>query len=99
GGIRDDVALKALVTAGLARDGVVVESKDSFSTIGRKLTSRTRSAIAVGMEGASWVYPSRLDGVQRGDEVLVYADVAEGTTPRISIGYPKDGKVATETLP
>ena len=98
GGIRDDAALKALVTAGLARDGVVVQSTDSFATIGRRLTSRTRSAIAVGIEGASWVYPSRLDGVQPGDDVLVYADVAEGTNPRISIGYPTDGKVVQETV-
>ena len=40
--------------------------------------ARTRSGIAVAVEGAAWVWPQRLDGVQPGDEVLVYADLPGG---------------------
>ncbi|MFO0678161.1 MAG: VIT domain-containing protein [Polyangiaceae bacterium] len=99
GGIRDAAILKMLVTAGLPRDGVVADAAGSFSTLGRKLASRTRSNVGVRVEGASWTYPTRLDGVQPGDEVLVYAEVNEGTRPVVVLDYPgavgRGGKTET----
>jgi tetratricopeptide (TPR) repeat protein len=89
GGIRDDAALRKLVTAGLPRDGVVADAASGSEAIDRRLTMLTRSNVAVQIEGARWSYPSHLDGVQPGDEVLVYADVPEGQPVRVRVGDRK----------
>jgi hypothetical protein len=86
GGIRDDAMARKLVTAGLAHDGVVVQGTEEVATVMRRLESGTRSDVAVAVEGASWSYPTRLDGVQPGDEVLVYAELPEGTPLRLKLG-------------
>lgn len=78
GGMRDDVALKALVTGGLARHGVVASSDLDGPGLAKKLTSRTRSDIKVQVAGATWVYPETIDGVQAGDEIAIYAEYPEG---------------------
>ncbi|MBC8133749.1 MAG: hypothetical protein H7X95_12265 [Deltaproteobacteria bacterium] len=77
GGIRDDVLLGRLVTAGLARDGVVLDGTrlSSPEVSARRLTRATRSGVKVAVDGAGWVWPAVLNGVQPGDEVLVYADL------------------------
>lgn len=85
GGIRDDALLRQLVTAGLPRAGVVIDSDAGIGAMSKRLTEVTRSGIPVKIEGARFVYPSVLDGVQSGDEVLVYADVPPDQTVRISV--------------
>src|SRR5262249_52448018 len=86
GGLRDEAALKKLSTSGLARDGVVVDGGLDPAALERKLTLATRSGIPVAIGGARWQWPTVLDGVQAGDEVLVYAEVPEGQPVRVSIG-------------
>lgn len=86
GGIRDDATLKRLATAGLARDGVVVDAAADAAVVTRRLGEATRSGIDVKVEGAAFVWPQRLDGVQSGDEALVYADVPAGTPVRVALG-------------
>ena len=75
GGIRDEPTLRALVTAGLPRDGAVLDEALPAATVLRRLASTTISGIKVAVTGAGWVWPERLDGVQPGDQVLVYADL------------------------
>lgn len=75
GGLRDDACLRRIVTAGLSRDGTVCDGALSPPEIAARLTRATRSGIQVEVPGASWVWPSRLDGVQPGDAALIYADV------------------------
>jgi hypothetical protein len=87
GGIRDDAMLASLVNAGLPRVGVVVDA----AAVGpeetwRRLNEATKSGLEVHVEGASFVFPKRFDGVQAGDEVLVYANVAEELPVRLSVG-------------
>ena len=86
GGLRDDALAHKLVTAGLAHDGVVVAANDGASALVRRLEAGTRSNIAVAVEGATWSYPTKLDGMQPGDEVLVYAELPEGAPLRVRIG-------------
>ncbi len=86
GGIRDEATLKKLATAGLARDGIVADGGLEIAALERRLTLATRSGIPVAIEGARWQWPTVLDGVQAGDEVLVYADVPEGQPVRVSLG-------------
>jgi hypothetical protein len=92
GGIRDDERLAQLVAAGLPRAGVVLTGTLAPPEIVRRLGSQARSGLGVQIPGAVWVWPQRIDGVQPGDEVLVYADLPADKPVKISVG---DRVVAT----
>ncbi|WP_437757051.1 AgmX/PglI C-terminal domain-containing protein [Sorangium sp. So ce1389] len=94
GGIRDEAALRQLVTAGLPRDGAVIDGARDLAEVERRLASATRSGIAVDVEGARWVWPRALDGVQPGDEALVYAEVPAELPVRITV----DGRTTAPDL-
>ena len=86
GGIRDDERLSRLVSAGLPRAGVVLDADAGPAEQLRRLTLATRSDLAVELDGAAWVWPQRLDGIQPGDEVLIYADLPAERPLRLTIG-------------
>ncbi|RYE89179.1 MAG: hypothetical protein EOO75_12265, partial [Myxococcales bacterium] len=86
GGIRDDAALKRLTTAGLPRDGALIDADQDIDALWRRLAQLTQSSIAVQVAGASWWYPRSLEGVQPGDEVLVFAEVPPGQRVSIRVG-------------
>jgi hypothetical protein len=86
GGIRDAELLRSLANAGLPRGGVVVDGDAPSEERWRRLNEATRSGLDVQVEGASFVFPRHLDGVQAGDEVLVYAQLPEGQPLRIRVG-------------
>jgi tetratricopeptide (TPR) repeat protein len=86
GGIRDDVMLSRLVTAGLAHDGVVLSADHAPTELARRLTQATRSGISLSVAGAGWVWPSVVNGVQPGDEIVVYADLPAGLPFRLKVG-------------
>ena len=92
GGIRDDAALKEIVTAGLRHDGVVIDGSSPVAEIARRLSSATASNIQVTVPGARWVWPTRLDGVQPGDQILVYADLPAAKPFDISLSGAHAGK-------
>ncbi|HTE56783.1 MAG TPA: VIT domain-containing protein [Kofleriaceae bacterium] len=83
GGIRDQDRLAALVTAGLPRDGAVIDGSGEPEAIADRLTRRSRSGIVVAVEGADWWWPRRLDAVQAGDQALIYARIPEGRSVRV----------------
>ncbi len=85
GGIRDDVMLSRLVTAGLAHDGVVLRADEAAPELVRRLTHATRSGITIAVDGAGWVWPSVVNGVQPGDEILVYADLPPAVPFRLKV--------------
>ncbi len=86
GGIRDEDTLGRLVTAGLPSAGTVIDGDLPLPRIAEKLTRASRSGLAVKVEGAEWVWPETLDGVQPGDEVLLYAKLPNDKPFRVSIG-------------
>jgi hypothetical protein len=75
GGVRDQDMMQRLVTSGLSHDGCVIDGKLDANVVAQKLTSATVSGIPVAVEGASWVWPTQLDGVQANDQFLIYADL------------------------
>jgi len=95
GGIRDDAGLLKLVRNQLPHDGVVVQGTELPSTIARRLDESTRSGIAVQIEGASWSWPTKLDGVQAGDEISVYAEVPAAQPVKVAL----DGKPSVTVAP
>jgi hypothetical protein len=85
GGIRDDAMLSRLVTGGLPHDGVVVGTDEAAPAAARRLSRATRSGITIAVDGAGWVWPSVVNGVQPGDEILVYADLPAGAPFHLKI--------------
>ena len=85
GGLRDDAVLHELTTGNLSHDGQRLDGNAPLAELGRRLTLACRSGIKVGVEGASWVWPETLDGVQPGDETLVFADVADTRALRVTL--------------
>jgi tetratricopeptide (TPR) repeat protein len=101
GGIRDAALLTGLPTAGLPADGVVVDAAAPLAEQMRRLLSPTRSGLKVEMAGAAWVWPDTLNGVQPGDQFLVYADLPAGKPLALRVGgrelvVGKAGLVAAE---
>ncbi len=86
GGLRDEAVLRELATGNLAHDGQRIDGAAPLSEIARRLTLACRSGIKVEVEGAAWVWPQTLDGVQPGDEFLVYADLPANRPFRLSLG-------------
>ena len=75
GGIRDEESLRSLVTSSLTHDGVVIDGSEPSGEIWRRLELATRSDVTVEVAEARWWWPKRIEGVQPGDEVLVYAEL------------------------
>jgi hypothetical protein len=86
GGIRDDGFLRTVVRGVLDRDGVVLDAKLGPDALARRLGEATTSGVPVKVEGASWSWPRTLDGLQAGDEVIVYSKVDAGQPVRVSVG-------------
>ncbi|HEX7180245.1 MAG TPA: VIT domain-containing protein [Thermoanaerobaculia bacterium] len=102
GGLRDEAALRELTTGNLAHDGQRIDGDASLSEIARRLTLACRSGIAVTVEGAEWVWPQTLDGVQPGDETLVFADLPAGRPLRLALDgrpVPLGGELASAERP
>jgi thioredoxin-like negative regulator of GroEL len=87
GNAADLGALTTLARGELPEHGLVVRGATPLPELVARLGAGTRSGIAVEVEGASWVWPERLDGVQPGDAVLVYAqlDANMGPTLRVTL--------------
>jgi Vault protein inter-alpha-trypsin domain len=86
GGIQDSGLLHRLVGGGLAHDGVVIDGSLGIANAVRRLNGATLSKTTVEVPGAKWFWPARLEGIQTGDEVTVYADVPEGQKFSVSVG-------------
>ncbi|MDB4934392.1 MAG: hypothetical protein JWP87_1364, partial [Labilithrix sp.] len=86
GGIRDDAFLRTVVRGVLDRDGVVLDAKLGADALARRLGEATSSGVPVKVEGATWQWPRTLDGLQAGDEVMVYARVDAGKPVKVSVG-------------
>ncbi|MFK7927583.1 MAG: VIT domain-containing protein [Myxococcota bacterium] len=89
-GARDMDLLTSLVRGDLPHDGVVADIASADA--GSRLLRTTESGIEVSVPGAAWVWPNVLNGVQPGDETLVYAVLPGGESPVLHL----NGKVATQ---
>lgn len=86
GGIRDDGFLRTVVRGVLDKDGVVLDAKLGSEAIARRLSEATTSGLPVAVEGASWSWPEKLDGLQAGDEVMVFAQVDPSKPVKVKVG-------------
>jgi tetratricopeptide (TPR) repeat protein len=75
GNSADQAALTALARGELPEHGVVLRGSTPLREIVERLGASTRSGIQVEVEGATWVWPKQLDGMQPGDATLIYAQL------------------------
>jgi tetratricopeptide (TPR) repeat protein len=102
GGLRDEAVLRELTTGNLAHDGQRLDGAAPLAETARRLTLACRSGIQVAVDGAVWVWPETLDGVQPGDETLVYADLPAERPLQISLAgrpFPLGGDPAVAERP
>jgi tetratricopeptide (TPR) repeat protein len=102
GGLRDEGVLRELTTGNLTHDGQRLDGDAPLAAIARRLTLASRSGIKVAIDGAAWVWPETLDGVQPGDETLVYADLPAQKPLRVTLaGRPVqlDGELVPAERP
>jgi hypothetical protein len=86
GGIRDEATARGLTRGLLGHDGAVLDlDRTSAGEIARRLGLATRSGLAVAVDGARWVWPERVDGVQPGDELVVYASLGRATGKLVTV--------------
>ncbi len=96
GGIKNTELLEQLTRAEVDRVGAVIDGRLPVATIADKLGRATLSGVKVSVPGSQWVWPQTLDGVQTGDELLVYADLPPGKPMTIEL----DGaQLSTPTVP
>ncbi len=103
GGLRDEAALARLTTGALPRDGAVLDGGLAPVELARRLSLATKSKLVVKVEGATAVWPTTLSGVQTGDAVLVYAQLAANAPFKVSINGAalplNDGQLASIERP
>jgi hypothetical protein len=91
GGVQDVDALQDLTRAGLKSVGVVLQGSDALAHSAARMLRATRETVAVHVSGARWVYPAQFEGVQAGDERLIFAEVPADEPVQIEL----DGAGAT----
>jgi tetratricopeptide (TPR) repeat protein len=77
GGIRDQALAEKLVRGNLTQSGIVLDDSLTVDKIVARIGQTTVSGVEVNVPGAKWVWPSRLDGLQPDDEILVVADLPQ----------------------
>jgi len=90
GGVRDEPAARRLTAGnGFEREGAVLDGEQPAPMLARRLSLQVRSGVKVRVPGASWTWPPRLDGLQPGDEALIFASHGRrrpATTLEVQLG-------------
>jgi len=87
------------LTIALPEPGVIVDDQESAEEVARGLTQAPFGEVAMTIEGASWSWPTSLQGVQPGEDVLVFAHY-EGPRPaavRVEFSDPSIANQEVET--
>jgi outer membrane protein OmpA-like peptidoglycan-associated protein len=77
GGIRDEAPMRRLVQGVLPAGGVVLDGALPPGEIARRLGLAVLPGLEVAAPDARWLWPRRLDGLQAGDEALVFVELAD----------------------
>jgi Vault protein inter-alpha-trypsin domain len=97
GGIHDEALAKQLAVGKLPRDGVVLDIELGPNAIAERLGRRAVSGIKVEVPGSAWVWPRVLNGVQPGDQVVVYASIPEDRPFEVALQGPVSSRQTIRT--
>ncbi|MBL9100223.1 MAG: hypothetical protein JNL82_04640 [Myxococcales bacterium] len=81
GGHGDGGLLRDLTAAAPNHRGLVLGGDLSSDAVALKLSRGVVHDVTVAVEGSAWVYPEKIDALQAGDDVLIYAGL-EQDSPR-----------------
>ena len=86
----DRATLRAATTPahGGAASGMVIDGAQPLDVVVGRLLAPVLRDVAVVVPGSRWVSPRRLDGVQPGDSVLVYAELDDPAPLRVRFEAP-----------
>lgn len=76
GGLRDQSTLRRL-TRTLARPGMLLDPRESDRRLVHRMTRSVVTDVRIDVPGATWSHPGRVEGIQSGDELIVYAEYPE----------------------
>lgn len=94
GGLRDHATLRRL-TRVLPRRGMVLDPSEGGRHLVRRLMRGVVTDVNIDIPDARWVYPGVVEGVQAGDELIVFAEFgAPLESPEISVRV--SGEIAAE---
>jgi hypothetical protein len=77
GGIRDEVGMRSLAASVLPQPGIVLDGTQAPGGLADRLRRPVLTGLKVQVAGAKWHWPDTLDGVQPGDEVLIFAELED----------------------
>ena len=83
GGIRDEGLLKRLVAAKLPKVGTVLDGELDAGRIVQRLMETTVAKVPIVAQGAKLVWPSQLEGVQAGDEAVVFLELPDASAKAV----------------
>lgn len=87
GGLRDEAAMSALVTA-LPKAGAVLDM--DRDPVAKALGEAVMLDVAIDVPGAAWVYPRKIAAARAGTQVMVYARMAQPSAAlEIKVGQGK----------
>lgn len=87
GNSADQTALTSLARADLPEHGLVLRGSTPLPELVARLGTATRSGVMVEVDDASWVWPQRLDGVQPGEAVLIYAQLGHDASSTVRVTF------------
>ncbi len=96
-GAGDPALLAALAARGGRRAGVVLAADRGAADWLRRLERAAAPPIEVAIDGAEWVWPEKLEGLQPGDHALVYARMKRGHE-QVRLHLRGAGHAAARTL-
>src|SRR5690606_39375489 len=95
GVVRDEAVLRALTTGEGLNAGVIVEADAPPAELEQRLPTRAHDALAVNVPKARWYFPKVVQGVQAGDDVLVYAELEPDAPLTVALGDAPVSEVQT----
>lgn len=96
---RDGEVLTALVTADGLRPGKVIEGRSPIEDQMKRLQNATLNDVTLAVDGAQWVWPDRVRGLQPGDAIVAFVDLPPGTPLRVNLGGGASGTVDPAARP
>ena len=80
GGLRDHATLRRL-TRVLPNPGMVLDPREGKRALARRLLRGVETDVEIDVPGARWVYPNVIEGLQAGDELIVFAEFGRVLKP------------------
>ena len=101
GGITDRALARRLAAGPLVEDGAVLDASLPAAELARRISLATKSGIIPSVDGAKWVWPERLDGMQPGDEAVVFAhlELLGGSAVDVTLGGSIEERVTIPLRP